>query len=111
MRTSTFRRTAIQFIAAYGLLTLASGSFAQNSAASFPSKPIRWVVVAPPGSGPYRVTAVKPGTSVPSEQELIAFCREHMARFKVPKSFTVVDELPRNSMGKIQKRTLRDTFS
>ena len=31
---------------------------------------------------------------------------ERLARFKVPKSFTFVDELPRNSMGKIQKSEL-----
>jgi acyl-coenzyme A synthetase/AMP-(fatty) acid ligase len=30
-----------------------------------------------------------------------------LARFKVPKSFTFVEELPRNSMGKIQKSELK----
>ncbi len=39
-------------------------------------------------------------------EELQAFCRERLARFKVPKSFHVVDALPRNSMGKIQKSEL-----
>ena len=39
--------------------------------------------------------------------ELRAFCREHMARFKVPKSF-VFRELPKTSTGKIQKFVLRD---
>jgi fatty-acyl-CoA synthase len=38
--------------------------------------------------------------------ELIEFCRERLARFKVPKSVRFVDELPRNSMGKIQKSEL-----
>jgi len=38
--------------------------------------------------------------------ELIAFCRERLASFKVPKSVRVVHELPRNSMGKIQKSEL-----
>jgi fatty-acyl-CoA synthase len=42
-----------------------------------------------------------------SEEELREFCRERLARFKVPKSFRVVDELPRNSMGKIQKSELK----
>ena len=42
-----------------------------------------------------------------SEDELQAHCRERLARFKVPKSFTFVDELPRNSMGKIQKSELK----
>ncbi len=42
-----------------------------------------------------------------TEDELIAFCRDRLARFKVPKRFVVVDELPRNSMGKIQKSELQ----
>ena len=40
------------------------------------------------------------------EDELRDHCRARLARFKVPKSFHVVDELPRNSMGKIQKSEL-----
>ena len=43
------------------------------------------------------------------EDELIAFCRERLARFKVPKRVRFVDELPRNSMGKIQKSELAVT--
>lgn len=42
-----------------------------------------------------------------SEDELRQHCLERLARFKVPKSFTFVDELPRNSMGKIQKSELK----
>jgi fatty-acyl-CoA synthase len=38
--------------------------------------------------------------------ELLAFCRERLARFKVPKQVHVVDELPRNSMGKVAKGEL-----
>jgi len=41
-----------------------------------------------------------------TEDELREHCRAHLARFKVPKSFHVVDELPRNSIGKIQKSEL-----
>ena len=41
-----------------------------------------------------------------SEEELIAHCRARLARFKVPKSVRFVDELPRNSMGKIVKAEL-----
>ncbi|HEX4680861.1 MAG TPA: long-chain fatty acid--CoA ligase [Gaiellaceae bacterium] len=47
-------------------------------------------------------------TSVPAE-ELHRHCVDRLARFKVPKSFHVVDELPRNSMGKIQKSELKVT--
>ena len=42
-----------------------------------------------------------------SGDELRAHCLERLARFKVPKTFTTVDELPRNSMGKIQKSELK----
>jgi fatty-acyl-CoA synthase len=42
-----------------------------------------------------------------SEDELVAFCRERLARFKVPKSVHFVDALPRNSLGKIQKSELK----
>jgi fatty-acyl-CoA synthase len=43
------------------------------------------------------------------EDELRQHCYDRLARFKVPKSFHVVDELPRNSMGKIQKSALKVT--
>jgi fatty-acyl-CoA synthase len=42
-----------------------------------------------------------------SEDELRQHCVERLARFKVPRSFAFVDELPRNSMGKIQKSELK----
>ena len=41
-----------------------------------------------------------------TEEELIGFCRERLARFKVPKAIRFVDELPRNSLGKVEKGTL-----
>jgi len=44
-----------------------------------------------------------------STEELRQHCFDRLARFKVPKSFHVVDELPRNSMGKIQKSELKVT--
>ncbi len=41
-----------------------------------------------------------------SGKELREHCLGRLARFKVPKSFTFIDELPRNSVGKIQKSEL-----
>jgi fatty-acyl-CoA synthase len=41
-----------------------------------------------------------------AEEELLAFCRERLARFKVPKAVRFVDELPRNSLGKVAKSEL-----
>ena len=43
------------------------------------------------------------------EDELLEFCRARLARFKVPKTFHFVDELPRNSLGKILKDELERT--
>ena len=55
------------------------------------------------------VVALKPGASA-SEEELIDHCREHLARFKCPKSVDVVEALPRNPTGKILKRELRKPY-
>jgi fatty-acyl-CoA synthase len=41
-----------------------------------------------------------------ADDELLEHCRTRLARFKVPKSVHVVDELPRNSMGKVRKSEL-----
>jgi fatty-acyl-CoA synthase len=42
-----------------------------------------------------------------TEEELRLHCYDRLARFKVPKTFHVVDALPRNSMGKIVKSELK----
>ena len=41
---------------------------------------------------------------------IIAALRENLAAFKVPKAIHFVDELPRNAMGKVQKKILRETY-
>ncbi len=38
--------------------------------------------------------------------ELEAFCREKLASFKVPRRFEVIEKLPRNALGKVQKHLL-----
>ena len=48
------------------------------------------------------------GSATPDEEELQAFARERLARFKVPKRIEVVDELPKTGTGKIQKFVLRE---
>jgi len=45
-----------------------------------------------------------------SADELIAFCREHIAGYKVPKSVDFVDELPRTASGKLQKNLIREPY-
>jgi long-chain acyl-CoA synthetase len=44
------------------------------------------------------------------ERELIAFCREHLAHFKCPRSVDFEAELPRLPTGKLYKRLLRDRY-
>jgi fatty-acyl-CoA synthase len=58
------------------------------------------------GEAPHAWVVLKDGASL-DDGELRAFCRERMAHFKVPHSFTVVDELPKTATGKIQKYVLR----
>jgi long-chain acyl-CoA synthetase len=42
--------------------------------------------------------------------ELIAFCREHLAHLKCPRSVDFTDKLPRLPTGKLYKRALRDSY-
>jgi fatty-acyl-CoA synthase len=66
-------------------------------------------VVAQPdekwGETPCAFVELKAGASVTAD-ELRDFCREHLARFKVPKTF-VFRDIPKTSTGKIQKFVLR----
>ncbi len=66
-------------------------------------------VVAKPdekwGETPCAFIELKPGASATAE-ELIAWCRQHMAGYKVPRH-VVFAELPKTSTGKIQKHVLR----
>ena len=44
------------------------------------------------------------------EHELLAFCREHVAHYKCPRSVDFEAELPRQPTGKLYKRLLRDRY-
>ena len=50
-----------------------------------------------------------PGAAAAPE-EIIAFCRQHMAHFKAPKVVEIVAELPKSPQGKILKRELRKLY-
>ncbi|WP_170343367.1 acyl-CoA synthetase [Ruegeria arenilitoris] len=67
-------------------------------------------VVAKPdekwGETPCAFVELKPGAEA-TEADLIAFCRDHMAHFKAPKT-VVFGPLPKTSTGKIQKFKLRE---
>ncbi len=49
----------------------------------------------------------RPGSSL-SEDQVVEFCRTHMASYKKPRRVVFVEELPRNPSGKVLKRQLRD---
>lgn len=55
------------------------------------------------------VVVPKPGHSV-TEEELIQYCKERIARYKAPKSVDFVGELPKTGSGKIYKKALRDRY-
>jgi acyl-CoA synthetase (AMP-forming)/AMP-acid ligase II len=61
------------------------------------------------GEVPKAVLVAKPGATVDTEQ-VLAYCRQHLASFKCPKSVDVVAELPRNPTGKILKKDLRKPY-
>jgi acyl-CoA synthetase (AMP-forming)/AMP-acid ligase II len=44
------------------------------------------------------------------EEELIEYCHRRLASFKRPESVVFVGELPRNSLGKVLKRVLREEY-
>ncbi len=52
---------------------------------------------------------VATGSSTPTAEALIEFCRASLAGYKVPREFRFVDALPRNTNGKVLKRVLRET--
>jgi malonyl-CoA/methylmalonyl-CoA synthetase len=47
----------------------------------------------------------------PAERELIDALKKRLANFKVPKRVYIVEELPRNAMGKVQKNVLRERYN
>jgi long-chain acyl-CoA synthetase len=46
-----------------------------------------------------------------SEDELIGYCKKHIAAYKSPKKIMFVEELPKSPAGKILKREIRKSFS
>jgi fatty-acyl-CoA synthase len=58
------------------------------------------------GETPCAFVELRPGASA-TEAEIIAWCKEHLARYKCPRHVMFV-ELPKTSTGKIQKFKLRE---
>jgi len=53
------------------------------------------------------IVVPKPGASLDAG-EIIAGLKSRLANFKIPKRCFIASELPRNTMGKVQKNVLRD---
>ena len=60
------------------------------------------------GETPCAFITLKPGIDAPTSDDLRAFCREHLAAYKLPSHF-VFSALPKTQTGKIQKNVLRET--
>jgi acyl-CoA synthetase (AMP-forming)/AMP-acid ligase II len=61
------------------------------------------------GEEPRAVVIPKKGEK-PTEEEIMEYCRQNLASFKRPRSVIFVDELPRNPMGKLIKREIREKY-
>jgi len=59
------------------------------------------------GEVPEAWWAAADGAAPPPDDELAAWCRDRLAPFKVPRRFHRVDALPRNALGKVEKRRLK----
>jgi malonyl-CoA/methylmalonyl-CoA synthetase len=60
------------------------------------------------GEGVTAAVVLQPGAKL-SEADILSAVRSRLARYKLPKRILLVDELPRNTMGKVQKNVLRAT--
>jgi fatty-acyl-CoA synthase/long-chain acyl-CoA synthetase len=63
------------------------------------------------GEAPLAVIAPRDPADPPTPEELSAWCREKLARYKNPREYSVVGALPRNPSGKVLKTQLREDHS
>jgi len=61
------------------------------------------------GQEPKAVVVLKKGETA-TQDEIIEYCRDRLSGFKRPRTVVFVDELPRNQMGKILKKDLREKY-
>jgi fatty-acyl-CoA synthase len=62
------------------------------------------------GESPCAFVTLKPGARAVTAEQIIAYCRENMAAYKIPRTI-VFGPLPKTSTGKIQKYVLREQAS
>ncbi|WP_209308942.1 long-chain-fatty-acid--CoA ligase [Blastococcus sp. CT_GayMR16] len=63
------------------------------------------------GEAPLAVVAPRDPADPPTTEELAAWCREKLARYKNPREYSIVGALPRNPSGKVLKTALRQEHS
>ena len=61
------------------------------------------------GETVHAVVVPTPGSQL-TEDDVIAYARQHLARYKLPRSISWLDELPKTGSGKVLKRELRQPF-
>ncbi len=61
------------------------------------------------GEAGVAVVVAKPGATLQADQ-IVSVLKAQLANFKIPKKCFVVNELPRNTMGKVQKNLLREQY-
>ena len=81
-----------------GIMLAAPGASPRSRWSACPTS--AWARSAWPSSCPAPATRVDPDA-------LIAWCREHMANYKAPRTVQLVDALPLNASGKVLKYELR----
>jgi fatty-acyl-CoA synthase len=84
----------------------------ENALAAHPAVLECAVVAAPDvrfGEAPIAIVVLKPGATA-TDNELRIYCKQHLARFKVPREFHFRESLPKGGTGKILKSELREPF-
>ena len=61
------------------------------------------------GETVHAIVVRNPGSEL-TDDDVIAYARQHLARYKVPRSISWLDELPKTGSGKVLKRELRQPF-
>jgi len=57
----------------------------------------------------HALVVLKPNVPA-TEQDIISFCKDHLASYKAPKSVDFLETLPKNPQGKILKKEIRKTY-
>ena len=67
----------------------------------------RWAGSPSPSPPTIITRTAQPGETL-TEEEVIAFCKDRLAPYKVPRMIEFRDELPKSTVGKVLRRVLRD---